>query len=480
MKRFPVPFIGGSNELASLNIDAQKSFNCFTELDTASPRAPAALYGCPGLELVQTIGTGPILAMQQITPTTAVVVSGADVYLATSTTALKCGSLATTASIGIANNGVQILIVTGGPGYVMNSGGGGFAKITDPQYPVGAGWATYQDGWFIVGGIENSQKFYINENPYDSKAWNGLDVASAEGNPDFLLAGVSDHRELWLFGSNSIEVWADTGNATFPFERQNNIFIEVGCANKKSVAKLDNTLFWLGSDSRGQSDTVYRSDGYTPQRISTHSIERQIKGFSKSNMLSFAFRYEGHAFYVISFPSNHRTFVYDVSTDLWHERGHLQSKNNSQDYWKVSGYMVLANDIFFGSATDGKIYRMDSKVYTYGDDPILKLRRTTASEKTQNRAFYSRLQVDLETGVGSDPEDTQIYNPELMLRWSNDGGHTWSNILSRPVGKVGEYSRRVIFNRLGTGRNRLWEISMSDPVKFVVMGGIVDADVASS
>jgi hypothetical protein len=54
--------------------------------------------------------------------------------------------------------------------------------------------------------------------------------------------------------------------------------------------------------------------------------------------------------------------------------------------------------------------------------------------------------------------------PQLMLRWSNDGGKTWSNTYFLGMGKLGEYETRVIKRMLGRARKRLWEASCTDPV----------------
>ncbi|NYT76650.1 hypothetical protein H0A71_06570 [Alcaligenaceae bacterium] len=60
-----------------------------------------------------------------------------------------------------------------------------------------------------------------------------------------------------------------------------------------------------------------------------------------------------------------------------------------------------------------------------------------------------------------------------MLRHSNDGGHTWSNTRTATMGKVGEYGMRCKFERLGSGRQRVWEVSITDPVNAVILGAVL-------
>ena len=180
-------------------------------------------------------------------------------------------------TVSMASNGTEIILVDGSAGYLINTTANTVTQITDPDFPNGVRRATYQDGYFIVAG-DNSQKFYIS-GLLNGSAWDGLDFASAEGAPDNTIGLISDHRELWLFGDTSAEIWVNTGNADFPFERSGNAFIEHGCAAAASVAKLDNTVFWLGADDRG-SGIVWRAQGYTPVRISTHAVEKAISGYA--------------------------------------------------------------------------------------------------------------------------------------------------------------------------------------------------------
>jgi hypothetical protein len=65
-----------------------------------------------------------------------------------------------------------------------------------------------------------------------------------------------------------------------------------------------------------------------------------------------------------------------------------------------------------------------------------------------------------------------------MLRWSDDGGHTWSNEHWRSMGLVGQWGRRVIWRRLGMTlklRDRVYEVSGTDPIKIAIMGAELTA-----
>jgi hypothetical protein len=258
----------------------------------------------------------------------------------------------------------------------------------------------------------------------------------------------------------------NTGTADFPFERSGNTFIEHGCAAAGTVAKLDNTVFWLGQDDRGGL-VVWRAQGYTPTRISTHAIEHAIQGYGTfSDAFSYTYQQEGHAFYVLTFPTADKTWSYDVATGQWHERAWKEPNLNTLHRHRSNCHCYFDGKHLVGDFESGNVYEFDLDTNTDNGESILRLRATqTLDAPGANRVFYEYLQVDMESGVGSVTLD-----PQLMLRYSNDGGHTWSNIKTKGIGKSGEYGKRVRFGPSGAGRNRVWEISMTDDAKFAVLG----------
>lgn len=473
-----IPFVGPSYQARSLNADTQRALNCYVEMDQSSPRAPLALYGTPGLRKVATASSGSGCRGAIAEAGFAWLVIGGYVYRMNSAYTLTlAGTIGTaTGQIGIASNGNQLLIVDGVSGYIVDTSAATVTQITDVDFPNGVKRCTYQDGYFVVTG-DGTQSFYISQ-LLDGGTWDGLDFASAEGSPDDTIGCISDHRELWLFGDSSAEVWINTGNADFPFERSGNTFIEHGCAAAGSINKLDNTVFWLGADDRG-SGIVWRASGYTPTRISTHAVETAIATYATiSDAIAFSYQQEGHGFYVLSFPTVGKTWVYDAATQLWHERAYRDVNSGALSQWRASAHCMLNNVHIVGDVSDGRIYALDLNYYTDDTAPILRLRASQTQSQLQERLFFKTIQIDMETGVGL--VTGQGSSPLMMLRYSNDGGHTWSNSKTATVGAIGEYGSRCLFNRLGAGRNRVWEISMSDPVKFAVFGAIVDAEAGIS
>lgn len=470
--RINIPFVGPSYQARSIYANAERALNCYVEL-SPSDRSPIALYGTPGLRKVATLPSlgcrGAITVGNFFW-----VVYGNSVYRVNSSYVFALtGTIASSSGlVGIASNGTQILIVDGVRGYVVTISSNTLASITDVDFPNGVRQADYVDGYFLVTD-NGTQQFYISD-LLDGSSWDGTDFASAEGSPDSTVGLIVDHSEIWLFGSNSAEIWVNTGNPTFPFERSGNTFVEHGCIANKSIKKLDNTVFWLGGDDRGYG-VVWRADGYTPQRVSNHALEHAISLYENvSDATAITYSQEGHAFYVLTFPTAEVTWVYDASTQLWHERAWRDPSTGELSRWRGVAHCLLNGKHLIGDCQDGRLYILDTEHYTDDLDPILRLRTTQTQAQMQTRLFYNWLQVDMQTGIGLTLG--QGSDPMLMMRYSNNGGQSWSDYRNAPLGAIGDYDARCQYNRLGAGRNRTWEISMTDPVPFAVIGAVVDGD----
>jgi hypothetical protein len=235
---------------------------------------------------------------------------------------------------------------------------------------------------------------------------------------------------------------------------------------------MDNGLFWLGSDARGNG-MVYRANGYTGQRISTHAVEYAIQGYATiSDAIGYTYQQDGHSFYVLLFPTGDATWVYDVATGGWHERARFE---NGQFYRHASNCQMNYNgEIVVGDYDNGNLYAFDLDVYADNGNPQKWLRSWRAMPSDQNtlkRTAHHSLQLDCETGVGL--TTGQGSNPQAMLRWSDDGGHTWSNEHWTSMGAIGSFGTRAIWRRLGMTekiRDRVYEVSGTDPVKVAIVG----------
>jgi hypothetical protein len=486
------PILGSAYVARSVNAADNKLINLFPEAIPEGGKTAGFFSRCPGLRTLSTVGTGPIRGLWQYGGS-GYVVSGYELYkLNTDWTSTLIGSVSGTGPVSIADNGTQMFIACNGPSYIYNASTNVFAMITDPDF-VGAVTVSYVDGYFVFNE-PNSQRVWVTS-LLDGTSIDPLEFASTEGAPDNLSSIMVDHREIWMFGVNSIEVWYDAGTVDFPLQRIQGAYNELGCAAPYSVAKLDNALFWLGSDARGKG-IVYKTQGYSGVRISTHAIEYAIQNYGVINdAIAYTYQQEGHAFYVLIFPAANKTWVYDVSTQAWHERAGFI--NGEFTRHRSNCQMAFNDQIVIGDYADGRIYAYDLDVYQ--DKWLRSWRALPTGQNNLKRTAQHSLQLDCEAGLTLakvdftklletqndellttqfpmyiEIEDGRITNqPQIMLRWSDDGGHTWSNEHWNSMGSTGETGKRVIWRRLGMTmklRDRVYEISGTDPVKVSIMG----------
>ena len=498
------PILGSAYVARSVNAADNRMINLFPEVVPEAGKEPAFLQRAPGLNFLAYVGSGPVRGLWTF-GNYGYAVSGNKFYQIDSAwNVVEKGTVADSGPVSMVDNGTQMFIAAGATGYIYNAGTDVFAQITDVDF-AGAVTVGFIDGYFVYNQ-PNSQKFWVTA-LYDGTSVDPLDFASAEGSPDNLVSLIVDHREIWLFGQSSIEVWYDAGLPDFPLARIQGAFIEIGCAAPFSVAKLDNGVFWLSADARGRG-MVYRSNGYAGTRISTHSVEWQIQQYADiSDAVAYTYQQDGHSFYVLNFPGANITWVYDVATQAWHQRaGWL---NNQFTRHRGNCQMAFNGQIVIGDYIAGAIYAYDPTVYTEAGTVQKWLRSWRALPTGTNnlkRTTQHSLQLDCESGVGLDNGDAvdviaelssissdaiagmsisgsadefrpaivvQGTDPQVMLRWSDDGGHTWSNEHWKSMGKIGETGRRVLWRRLGMTmklRDRVYEISGTDPVKIAIMG----------
>ena len=201
--------------------------NLFPEIVPEAGKEPAFLNRAPGMTLKVTVGTGPIRGMIRHS-TNLYVASGTSLWkVDASYTLTNIGTISGTGPVSMADNGVQLFVACNGPSYIYNYNTAIFAQITDVDF-AGAQTVTFLDGYFVYTE-PNSQKFWVTA-IYNGLSVDPLDFASAEGSPDNLVTVIADHREIWLFGEQSVEVWYNSGGADFPLSRINGAFNEIGCA----------------------------------------------------------------------------------------------------------------------------------------------------------------------------------------------------------------------------------------------------------
>jgi hypothetical protein len=441
-----------SYRLRSAQSSTARLVNCFAEALPADAKGQVLLTRAPGLASWAEIGNGPIEGMHA-DHGLLYVVSGGDLYSVTSAaSATLRGVVGISTEIDMDSNDSAVVVVSPPLAYYWN--GSTFAQITDTDFTTrGAGDVEFLDGYMLFREPGSARFFASDLNSVT--AYDALQFATAEGASDELVGLKVDHRQVFLAGEKSCEIWENTGASGFPFERSINGFLELGCLNGKSIAKLDNSILWVANDY-----TVRRLDGLTPARISTHAIEQWLKdSVTIASLRGSTWTQDGHLFYMLR--ATEGCFVYDVTTQLWHER---QSYGSST--WNWDNPVMFAGMVLVGSTTSNVVAKLDPAVYT-------ELGSTLRTEWSYQpvyadaaRAYHERLEMLVERGVGntSDPGS----DPEIMLDASDDGGRTWLSLPNRTIGKIGKYAQRCSWHALGSSDARVYRAAVSDPVKVTV------------
>ena len=337
------------------------------------------------------------------------------------------------------------------------------------------------DGAFAGGNTVDIVDNYFVYNRPSSQQWAAsnplspitpaLSFSSKDGSPDNLVSLIVDHREVYLLGETSSEVWVDVGSFPFPFQRIPGTSTQHGIAAKFSVSRLGNSFAYVSRNNRGQAQ-IMMMNGYVPTRISTHAVEQTLLNQYIDDAISWTYQQEGHECYVVSFPTLDLTWVYDISTTMWHKWLSIDTTNTYHRH-RGNCSAVFNGKVYVGDFDNGIIYLLDPNNYTDNGGEIRRLRRAPHIVTDLQREYLEELQIQFQPGVGNQSDPGQ--SPQAMLRWSNDGGSTWSNEHWTSIGAVGLYKNRAIWRRLGWARDRVFEVVVTDPVNAVIISSNLKA-----
>lgn len=473
-----IPIAGQTYTSQSTNANAQRAVNMYPETDPTG-KDKVIMYPTPGLTEYTDVGIGPIRGIGKHNGEL-VVVSNDEVYtIALGGAATKIGTLSTSlGDVYIANFDLkadnETLITDGTKAYHWDG-----TSLTEPTIPSGVlpEVCVWVDGFFIINDTSNPGRFWVS-NSYDGETWSSLAFATAERNSDKLKQIAVNHRDVYLIGETTTEVWYNAGILIgIPFRPKQGQFIEKGTIAPASVAKLDKVVIMLSQDDRG-SGQVIAIQGNNHKVVSTRAIENSITSYSTiTDATAYTYQDRGHSFYVITFPTANRTWVYDFNENAWHERassGLATSPGLNSRHRGVNG-IWFDNKNIVGDIANGKLYYYDKDNYTDNGEYIRKLRTTQYIHNGNNDLmFHQKLEIEVQAGVG----DNTTIDPQVMLRWSDDGRHLYTSIKHRKLGKKGKYAHKVVWRMLSSANSRVYEVSCTDNVYFAIISGYLDAVVS--
>lgn len=485
------PFIGPTYTTQSRRAGVERLVNLYVEV-TESPGAPvkATYYGRPGLEVEATLPDAPGRGIFAQDGRYFAVAGGTFLeitYPASGVVATVRGAVAndgrpvTMCSNGA--NGHQVFVVSAGHGYIFDLVSSAFVEVT-ANFPPGAIQGGFLDGYFIAVWADH---FQISAR-LDGLTWAADDVARPSISSDALVAMAINHRELWLFGERTTEVWYDAGadvagiGSAFPFAPIPGVFLDWGIGNAPwSVTSFDGSVAWLGMNRAG-ARVVVRAEQYTPTRISTHAVEWALLQYpSCADVEASSYQEGGHTFLVLTSRANGATWVYDAAVPApfaWAERSYWNQTTGQEEAIRARGSARYGGAHRVLDRDDGRLYRQALGLYTDAGVPIRASRRLPHVQDAGPMLAFGEFELGLEAGVGltGDGAGGPLgFEPQLMLRWSDDGGFTWSSEHWTSAGRRGRYRDRAVWRRLGQGRNRVFEVVQTDPVKRAWLWATIDA-----
>lgn len=474
-KRKRVELVGGAYQDRSLDLSSQECLNLFPRLDP-SGKYVESLLGTPGL--VEWGDSGEVSACRGFLAladgTLLYAAIGSNFYsFDAAGSPTDIGNLDTsTGPVEFEEGYTHVMAIDGTSGYYKVKASGDFIKIADTDFPTPKS-LTYQDQYYLV--IEDGTDTIYMSGLNDPINWDALDYAAAESAPDSADQMMSDRREIYIFGKKVTEVFYNSGAIDFPFTRTPGGLIEAGIGAPASAAKLDNTIFWLDDHF-----VVRKVSSYIAQIVSTRALDKAIAGYTApEEAIGYSYMQEGHSFYVLTFPTDDVTWVFDASSSFWHRRGSWPLTNGLPGRHRGACYAWFNGLHLVGDHSNGKIYKMDLDTYDEDGNALVALRTFRTIHAERRRMFFDSLEIDLESGTGTGAGAG--IDPQIILRWSDDGAKNWSNESwvdhSIDIGEVGSYLTKVIWRRLGHSHNRVFSVKITDPVKRVLMAAFIEYDI---
>ena len=487
-----IDFFGSSFLGRSKAIDPSRMVNFFPEINpNKNAKTRVSIIGTPGLSLACTVGTGPMRALYQF-GSVLYGLSGNTLYaINEAMAATAIGTLNTTSGpVSISDNGLlaggeggnQMIIVDGVDGYIWNPVTKSFAVISSfgsqaagfPPHPLAV---AYMDTYFIV---TNGTMQVSTSKQYDGTIWPALAVAFAQATSDNIAGPINLNDQLMLIKQASCEGWYDTETAPevgSPFLIVPGAVGTYGTRSPDTIVSKNSSIYFLGSqDQQGSVSGIIQMMATSAMGIiSPPAITYRISKLSKiTDAFSYAFDMEGHTFYVTTFPSADWTLVYDISTKRFFEWSSYRESDSPDTVGRHAGncYAFCYNKHLIGDYRNGNIYQMSSSFYTDAGQPIVStwISDIYSDRQDLTNMVFHKLEISAEVGTG---DSTQVAPPAVELSWSNDNADTWTKPYPVSMGFTGQYQKRLCWRRLGRGRNRVFKLRCSAPIRKIFGSAIM-------
>ncbi len=474
----------GAYEARAAIADAQKCINLYPEKNPKDSPFPFTNYLTPGT-VIQ--ATAPVEGEVRAEYTASngnlyIVVRDTVYYVSSSYVWTELGTITTiTGYVSIKDNGLAVVIVDGTAfAFCIDLSNNAWNAVSGTNF-YATDTVDYLDTYLLFNRKGTNQFFFTLSNVtfamlVGGTAFDPLDIAAKTGGNDIIIGLKVMHRELWLIGAATSEIWFDAGAADFAFQAMPGAFVEHGCAAVGSIAQYDLAIYWLGQDDSG-ANVVFEGAQYRVRAVSTKAIDREIATYpNPQGALGFCYLQEGHVFYVLIFPEANVTWVYDVGEEKWHRRG-WSDEQGILNRWRANCFTAYNGKLLVGDFENGNIYYLDLDVQldqfdgTDGD-PIIRTRSFPHVTNENDRLIHKNFLIAME--VGNKMSTATNDNYYVSLRWSDDAGRSYGAAVLQQIGPEGNYIASMQWNRLGLARDRVYEASWSAPMKTSIQGAYLE------
>lgn len=298
-------------------------------------------------------------------------------------------------------------------------------------------------------------------------AFNYITPMSNTGDTVLAMEVLNDNS-LWFFGTRSNECWTFADDSATPQNQRQGT--QIGIKSPHSLAKVENALIFLGSGQQGDNGVWIIYDSNEPKKISTVALERDLSTKTTSDAIAYGYSKDGHSFYCLTLPTSDVTYVYDLTTGIWHNRSSLDDSLNIDHCWFPETCCMFNGNLIFGTRNSNSLIKLSYEKKTdYNDRPIKKMRRGPVIISDLSRYILNDFRLISNNGTTTElQQDQEGYNPQVMFRVSLDGGNTWGNIMNEYLGMAGNYSYDTRISGLGSGFLICVEATVTDPIKWII------------
>ena len=451
-------------------ITAERRINCFVEMRREMDRTRYVLVGRRGLNLfISSLGNVPtrgMWAVNTITTPLLFVVQGNTLYSVNNGGGVTTiGMINTsTGNVSMVDDGTFLVLVDGTNGWVYNMTTLAFTKITDGNFTTTPTTVTWQDRYFIVTAGQGRQFQLSQISPsVDPTVWPSVQINFAGSGAGSLRAGLADHAVLNLFGDVYTEFWQDTGSPDFPYAQIPSAAAQFGLAAPWSLTQFDNSMAGLFQDKSGALN-ISRMSGFTLKKLSDVDLESIIQDYPVfADAQAIAFMVTGHPMYLITFPSANQSWMYDEQSKTWGQ----VTDTNGNVFWG-NKYAYFQNQLVISDSRNGNLYFMQGSASTDNGSVIPMEVWSKHIWNDDKYVGIPWIQVDIESGVGL--VTGQGSTPVIDLQVSDDGGNSFYSVGYSSMGALGQYTQRVTWSSLGSARDRVLKLRITDPVKRIITG----------